>query len=404
MLDIAQLTANPLLVAGIGTTLVASLAMQGRAVFGAARGFVRGQFVSTLTARANGTAVARLAALVGRHRLHASAAAYSVAEDETLTIGYGDGVARWRGVWIWYRLWIDTSVKCYDTVEVLDLTFLTRDRAVIDAFMGEALRVDRQRDTIDVHHRKEGRWLAVSRKKRPLSTVFANAGLKAELVDKIAWFLANEAWYARRGLAYKLVVLLHGQPGTGKSSLIQALASHFGRDLYCVDSLFAIGPEIGRFANGILAIEDVDTLGVLSREAAGSPSREPSRPDEPAVARQVAGVLSGSFLHGLLNTLDGLATPHGLITILTTNHVEALDPAMVRPCRIDVMREVVALDYEAFCEMFASYFGDAAPALPREAYRPQTGALLQEVLMTAASPQAAEAAVARLAAPMRAAA
>ncbi len=97
-------------------------------------------------------------------------------------------------------------------------------------------------------------------------------------------------------------------------------------------------------------------------------------------------------------------TPHGLITIITTNHIDALDPAMVRPCRIDLICEVRPLDYEAFREKFASYHDGAVPSLPREAYAPQSGARLQELFMGSPGAEAAEAAVRRACAGIREAA
>ena len=124
-----------------------------------------------------------------------------------------------------------------------------------------------------MHQRSEGCWQAVERRKRAVETVFANAGARSAIVDKVGWFLANEDWYVRRGLNYKLVVLLHGAPGTGKSSLIRAVASHSNRDLYCIDTLLMLAPGMGALPNAILAIEDIDTLGELKRDDAEAPSR-----------------------------------------------------------------------------------------------------------------------------------
>ncbi|GLS45724.1 AAA family ATPase [Methylobacterium brachythecii] len=382
---VSQLTAlstNQLLVAGIGTTIAAYLALQATRLAAGLKTFIGSQIFSTLTARSNGASVERLTGLVARHRLHAWGRSYSVTEDNALTVGYGSGLARWRGIWVFYNLRIDENAKTFQVVEVLTLAFLTRDRTAIRRFLDEALDDAMQdRGTIDIHHRSTSGWQAIRRAKRPIETVFANGAMKAELIEKVRWFLANEEWYRRRGLTYKLVILLHGEPGTGKSSLIQAIASHFNRDLYCVDRLVALGPEIGRFKNGILAIEDIDTLGSLNRESGET---------APATTGDAK-----ALLHGVLNTLDGLGTPHGLITIITTNHVEALDPAMVRPCRIDLRLEVSALDYDAFAEMVASYFEGAVPVLARAAYLPQTGARLQEIFTGAGSPAEAEAAVQR---------
>ena len=52
------------------------------------------------------------------------------------------------------------------------------------------------------------------------------------------------------------------------------------------------------------------------------------------------------------------------MTFVTTNHIAALDPALVRPCRIDLV-EVTALEWEAFAAVFASFFEGAVPALLR---------------------------------------
>ena len=169
------------------------------------------------------------------------------------------------------------------------------------------------------------------------------------------------------------------RPAPASRASSRPLASHVNRDLYCLDQLSRARPrDRPASSNGILAIEDIDTLGALRRDV---PVVEPGR-TEGAASPKV-------LLHSVLNTLDGLATPHGLITIITTNHIAALDPALVRPCRIDLQLEVTALDYDAFREMFASYFAGAMPGVGRGEYAPQSGARLQEVFMGAGGAEGA---------------
>jgi chaperone BCS1 len=48
------------------------------------------------------------------------------------------------------------------------------------------------------------------------------------------------------------------------------------------------------------------------------------------------GNSGGITFSGLLNALDGVAAQEGKVLVMTTNHVERLDPALVRPGRIDI--------------------------------------------------------------------
>jgi len=52
----------------------------------------------------------------------------------------------------------------------------------------------------------------------------------------------------------------------------------------------------------------------------------------------------GVTMQGLLNVLDGFQSPHGVITIMTTNHRETLDPAIIRPGRVDLEESLSAMD------------------------------------------------------------
>lgn len=61
--------------------------------------------------------------------------------------------------------------------------------------------------------------LAGSRPKRPLSSVVLDEGIKELILEDANDFLASELWYAERGIPWRRGYLLHGCPGSGKTSL-----------------------------------------------------------------------------------------------------------------------------------------------------------------------------------------
>lgn len=173
-------------------------------------------------------------------------------------------------------------------------------------------------------------WNRVDLPPRNLDTVILRRGQRDNIVGNLQRFLDEEAVYTRLGLPWHRGYLFHGPPGTGKTSLAKALAGHFGLDVYYVPlsdmkndtnllSLFASIPP-----RSMLVLEDVDVVHAAK-------SRDDAESD-------------GISLSGLLNALDGLATPHGLITIMTTNDVGALDKALIRPGRADWIEELGYVD------------------------------------------------------------
>lgn len=181
--------------------------------------------------------------------------------------------------------------------------------------------------------------------KRRLETVVLEKNTKQKLVDTIEDFKKSRQWYVDRGLPFKLTLMLHGVPGTGKSSLIKALASHFEMQL-CVLNLSGVSDRgferalSTTPANSIVVIEDFDSatatktrFSLISTEE-DEPLREQSGTFIPA--------LQSLTLSGILNSLDGIVSLDGTIVILTTNVINDIDPAIKRPGRID---HIVELKY-----------------------------------------------------------
>lgn len=213
---------------------------------------------------------------------------------------------------------------------------------------------------------------------RPFETVILSQKIKDEIVEDIEEYInpATRRWYANRGIPYRRGYLLHGPPGTGKSSLSLALAGHFGMRIYIVSLSSSIATEehlSSLFAElprrCIVLLEDIDTAGLThTREDDGTDDgdKEPESETEGSSKRVRKSDGGGKLsLSGLLNILDGVASQEGRILIMTTNHLEKLDKALIRPGRVDMTIKFSLADQEISTAIFKSIFahieGDDVP-------------------------------------------
>ncbi|KAJ7355673.1 P-loop containing nucleoside triphosphate hydrolase protein [Mycena albidolilacea] len=187
------------------------------------------------------------------------------------------------------------------------------------------------------------RWNG-ARQKRPMSSIVLQPGVKDMLLADCKDFLCSEEWYAERGIPFRRGYLLHGVPGSGKTSLIHSLAGELGLDIYVV-SLSSKGMSDNTLTTlmghvptrCILLLEDLDAAFTrsVSRDATstGTPTSTTTSTTGTTTAESDGSTLS---LSGLLNSLDGVAAAEGRLLFATTNHIERLDPALSRPGRMDV--------------------------------------------------------------------
>ena len=190
-------------------------------------------------------------------------------------------------------------------------------------------------------------WVISSRPpKRELNSIILTHGREEELTSDIQTFLDSEQWYLDRGIPYRRGYLFYGPPGNGKTSAIMAIAAYFKMDIGILNLVAGSLNDDGIAdalsdtpKNTIILIEDIDCL-VSGRRTE----------------------MSVTF-SGFLNALDGLSSSHGQIVFMTTNHLEHLDEALIRPGRCDVQREFSQADSDQKSRMFERFFPDSDLAL-----------------------------------------
>jgi mitochondrial chaperone BCS1 len=167
-----------------------------------------------------------------------------------------------------------------------------------------------------------GDWTGHTISARPMSSLFHPPALVQDLFEDVRIFLESKQMYEELGIPYRRGYLLAGPPGTGKSSLILAVASHFELPIYSVPLR---GTEItgerlaALLANcrkpSLIALEDIDCLNIAT-------SRKSNTNDSLTIA-------------DLLNVVDGIGASEDRVLFMTANHPETLDFALTRAGRVD---------------------------------------------------------------------
>jgi chaperone BCS1 len=207
--------------------------------------------------------------------------------------------------------------------ESLTLQLLGGTRALVEELLKETHRSSfPSMAGVNVFVARGENWMAVSwQPRRPLESLVLTDGALEDLLDDLRTFYGSRSWYVQRGIPYRRGYLLHGPPGNGKTTLVLAAAGELNLSVAVLSlSNRLLSDEALRGLVDalppatLLLIEDVDCVFKTERMTTEQ---------------------TGVTLSGLLNALDGVSSREGRVLFLTTNHPERLDPALIRPGRVD---------------------------------------------------------------------
>ncbi|HLK54083.1 MAG TPA: AAA family ATPase [Candidatus Angelobacter sp.] len=267
---------------------------------------------------------------------------------------------------VWFSRADNTRERTGRRVESLTFRTVGRNRASLQCFVDDVVRCHIKRQGVQsyLYVYNDGWDYIQGYSPRVLDSVVLEPGEKEYLLQDVAQFRKSKQRYECLGVPYHRGYLFYGPPGTGKTSLVSALAAHFGMSIFTVNladfndrSLMSAVNNVPR--NSVLLFEDIDCMnGSQSRAETGSGGGQNSttmvRPKENMSTQ------NGITLSGLLNVLDGFHAPAGVLFVMTTNHVEKLDQALLRPGRIDYKLYLGKASDQQKIELYCRFFPNAS--------------------------------------------
>jgi SpoVK/Ycf46/Vps4 family AAA+-type ATPase len=212
----------------------------------------------------------------------------------------------------------------------------------------------------------------------------------------LKYLINNRNWYYEKGIPYSLGIGLYGPPGTGKTSFIKALANYTDRHIIMfslkliktkrqLDNFFFENKYSSLNSKGsisfykkIIVFEDIDCIGDIILERTNQMQKQQKQLTE-SHQNKIEDALTkitdvkDEFkqlitckpfeddpitLDDILSLWDGILETPGRIIIISSNHYDKLDSALIRPGRIDITHKFDNASYNTISEMYFHLFGN----------------------------------------------
>jgi chaperone BCS1 len=295
-----------------------------------------------------------------------------------------------RPFWVWFYRSEEAKGNSQRRVESLTFRTVGRDPQVLRRFVGEIVACHHKKRSMTsyLYVYNDGWDNVEAYAPRLLESVLLKPGEKEHLLQDLERFRESRPRYRRLGVPYHRGYLLYGPPGTGKTSLVSAVAERFGMSIYAINLTEMNDRTLKNAINwvpehSVILFEDIDCMKAGHRRhlADTHGSAPASANDSPQRETQNSG---GVTLSGLLNVLDGFHAPENVVFVMTTNDVDALDPALLRPGRIDYKLFMGKAAESQKAELYRRFFPDASEPEAREfarEHRAETMAEFQGLLL-----------------------
>lgn len=301
--------------------------------------------------------------------------------DKALTsMGYGLHIIQYKYNFLFVNYSKEGNSISDKVKETITITKFGRSKKLFEDMIKDIELLNQDINKLKLYKMDGGWCFSTKFRKRNLKSIFIEKKKKDLIFNNIDKFIKKENWYISKGIPYQYGLLLYGTPGTGKTSLIKAIASKYDYNIYYLSpgKLSNIEQALTTCSEkSIVVIEDIDTNKTVHQRKQKKQLTD-AQSGQTEDILQSLGIIN---LSDILNALDGLSNVHGRMLICTTNHIESLDKALIRPGRFDLLLEVGFVNKEILSQFLAYYFPKQKITLSKSVKPKVTVAQLQNMIL-----------------------